>query len=73
MLVVAVLPGADDVSILRLRKRRDQLSIDAIQGLKAKAIGSSLKEAGHQVAIRRIDIDRDAKARHMPVSLSAVH
>lgn len=50
-LAVAILPGSKGVITLGLKTVRDQLQLDIMQGLKVKALKSSIMEIKYQLAV----------------------
>lgn len=70
-LVMAILPGGDDMLIIGSKTLCGQL-IDVMEELMAKALKSGVVETGDQVAIYREYTGGDVSARYVSMSLSAV-
>lgn len=70
--VLALLPNDDDVVLYGSSVLREQLNINAMEGLKVRGLRSSLIETGDQMTARRVVTNEYTSARHMSVSLSGL-
>lgn len=71
-LAVVILPGGNDVIIFEPTTLCEQLSIDVMEGLKAKALGSGVMEAGEQGAVQRVDSSGDYSTQNVSIFISTV-